>query len=559
MIINVKASPKGQWEPIEIEKSCDIEEIIHVYKERTGARPSYKYLIASVDNSYKELNTIISQPCNIEFIDMRTQAGNVTYQNSLALIFLAAVEAVMPGTDVEIQNALNKSLYTIVKSQEPVTEKQLLMIEKKMREFILADMPIVKSVIPISEAGGIVKKNRLNQKMRILDAIRNVETVVYYSLGDYSNFFYSPMVPSTGYIQFFELQKYREGIRVRYPDRKQPDRMTEYTPQEMLYKAFDEAQRWNELMGVEYIADLNAKIRFGGMDELVEISEALHERKVVEIAHMIEEQKKRIILIAGPSSSGKTTFARRLQIQLMVRGIRPLCLSTDDYYRERVDAPRDEYGEKNFENLEALDLDLFNSNLNSLLAGETVDLPSYNFMTGEKEFGKRIVKLEPEQPVIIEGIHGLNEAMTKDVPKEEKFKIYISPFTQLNVDEHNRISTMDARLLRRMVRDNAKRGTEAQGTIDAWPKVRDAEEVNIFPYIDESDVIFNSVHIYELAVLKKYAAPLLKSITPDEPQHGEARRLLSILALFEKMEDDSIIVNNSILREFIGGSVYERE
>ena len=271
---------------------------------------------------------------------------------------------------------------------------------------------------------------------------------------------------------------------------------------------------------------------------------------------MITKQKKRIILIAGPSSSGKTTFAQRLCIQLRVHGLKPLYLGTDDYFVEREQTPTDEFGEKDYENLNAVDIDLFNDNMNDLLAGKEVDLPVFNFLTGHKEFGSKKTRIKATQPIVIEGIHALNRALTPKIAEEEKFKIYISPLIQLNIDNHNRIVTTDHRMLRRMVRDYKYRGYSAQNTIDSWPKVRAGEDKNIFPFAGEADVVFNSVHLYEISVLKKYAKPLLEEISRDEPEYADAHRMLNFLRFFRTVEDDSAIVNNSILREFIGGSVF---
>lgn len=343
---------------------------------------------------------------------------------------------------------------------------------------------------------------------------------------------------------------------MRFPHPSAPDKIPPYVDEQMLYKTFGEQSRWGKLMKINYVSDLNKRIEKGQYKELIQLSEALHERRIVEIADMITKQKKRIVLIAGPSSSGKTTFAQRLCIQLRVNGLEPLYMGTDDYFVEREFTPLDEFGEKNFEDLEAVDIHLFNQNLKDLLDGKAVDLPSFDFLTGHKVFGKRITSIKSNQPIVIEGIHALNEGLTPEIPKEEKFKIYISPLTQLNIDSHNRIVTTDHRMLRRLVRDYKYRGHSAQSTIASWPKVRAGEDKNIFPFSNEADVLFNSVHLYEICVLKKYAAPLLEAIGPDEPEYSEAVRMLNFLRFFKTIEDDSIIVNNSILREFIGGSVF---
>jgi uridine kinase len=343
---------------------------------------------------------------------------------------------------------------------------------------------------------------------------------------------------------------------LRFPHPSEPDKLPPFVDEALLYHVFGETKVWDRLMGISYVEDLNEKIESGEYKEIIQISEALHEKKIGQIADMIKEQKKRIVLISGPSSSGKTTFAQRLLIQLRVNGLEPLYLGTDDYFVERWQTPKDEHGEPNFEDITALDLPLFNRDMNNLLNGEEVDIPTFDFLNGTKVFGKRIISAKKGQPIIVEGIHGLNRELTKEIDDEEKFKIYISPLTQLNIDEHNRIPTTDARMLRRLVRDYQFRGHSAQSTIRSWPKVRKGEDKNIFPFNGEADVFFNSVHIYELAVLKKYAEPLLLKITREEPEYGEAVRMLKFLQYFKTIENDSIIVNNSIIREFIGGSIF---
>ena len=535
-----------------IARGSTIEEL---YKQYAKQLP-YTVLAAKVDNKIEGLDHRLSRECRVEFLDMRTQAANLIYQNSLILIYLKAIEDILGKADVDIENALNKGLYTEIKAAEPVTAKQVKEIEQRMHHIVEEDIPFVREELTKEEAIARFEEMGCPEKIALLGENPRMKKVPFYSLAGYRDFFYGLMAPSTGYIRHFELRKYRRGVLMRFPQPSQPDKIPEYVDEKLLYKTFGEQNRWGKLMGIDYVSDLNRKIDEGKFTDLIQLSEALHERRIVEIADMITKGHKRIILIAGPSSSGKTTFARRLCIQLRVNGLEPLYMGTDDYFVEREHTPLDEYGEKNYEDLDAVDIQLFNSNMNDLLAGKTVDLPTFNFITGKKEYGKRITSIKSSQPIVIEGIHALNEALTSELPEEEKFKIYISPLTQLNIDSHNRIVTTDHRMIRRMVRDYKYRGHSAQSTISSWPKVRAGEDKNIFPFSNEADVLFNSVHLYEICVLKKYAVPLLEAITPEEPEYGDAVRMLNFLRFFKTVEDDSAIVNNSILREFIGGSVF---
>lgn len=537
---------------ISVQKGTTIEEL---YRQFEDSLP-YTVLAAKINNKIESLEYKIESECRIEFLDMRTQAASLIYQNSLILLYLKAVEDVLGKSDVDIENAINKGLYTEIKTSKPVTSKEVKAIEHRMKELVNEDLPFLKENLTKKEATDRFMDMGCPEKTILLNEDPEIRKIPFYSLGGYKDFFYGQMVPSTGYIKNFELRKYRRGVLLRFPQISSPDRIPEYVDEKMLYKTFGEQSRWGKLMGITYVSDLNRKIEEGKFNELIQLSEALHERRVVEIADMITKQNKRIVLIAGPSSSGKTTFARRLCIQLRVNGLEPLYMSTDDYFVERSDTPLDEYGEKNFEDIEAIDVDLFNRNMNDLLAGKTVDLPTFDFIKGAKIYGKRITSIKGNQLLVIEGIHALNEALTFEIPKEEKFKIYISPLTQLNIDSHNRIVTTDHRMLRRMVRDYKYRGYSAQNTIASWPKVRAGEDKNIFPFSNEADVLFNSVHLYEICVLKKYAQPLLSSIKPEEPEYSDAVRMLNFLRFFRTVEDDSAIVNNSILREFIGGSVF---
>ncbi len=552
MKIQLKTAPRGNFEEIEVKQGTTIEEIYSRYEKDLP----YTILAAKVNNKFEDLTYSLSDNCNLELLDMRTQTANLIYQYSLSLIYLKAVYDCLGDVKVEIQNSLNKGLYTEIKTEKPVTARQVHAIEKRMRAIVQEDMPFVKEIVSIEEAMDILEQEGMKEKQRILRESLNLTQVKFYSLDGVRDFFYGLMVPSTRYIKFFELIKYRRGVLLRFPHPSNPNVIPEYEDEKKLYQAFGEQTKWDKLLDVNYVADLNDKIENGQYRELIQLSEALHEKKIAEIADTIKKQHKRIILIAGPSSSGKTTFARRLCIQLKVNGLNPLYMGTDDYFVERENSPLDENGEKDFESLRALDIQLFNDNMNDLLAGKEVDLPTFDFMTGHKNFGERITSIKPGQPIVIEGIHALNEQLTEYIPKEEKFKIYISPLTQLNIDAHNRIPTTDERMLRRMVRDNLYRGHNAQSTIASWPKVRAGEDVNIFPYNGEADVLFNSYHVYEIAVLKKYAEPLLKQITPEEPEYAEAIRMLKFLRFFKTIEDDQVIVNNSIIREFIGGSIF---
>jgi len=546
---------KGLYlEPIEIEVSegMTIEDIYNRFYEELP----YTVLAAKVDNKIEELTYKIKKPCKIEFLDMRSQSANLIFQYSLSLLFLKSVKDVLGDVQVGIMNSLNKGLYIDIETEEEINILDVENIEKRMHELVENDLPIDEKKYSLEEGIKIMEEEGFSEKTKLLAKNIESKTLKFYSIEDYRDYFYGHMVPSTGYLKHFELRKYRKGVLLRYPNQENPNVIPKYEDQTMLYEAFKNQTKWNNLLGINYVSELNERIEEGKSRDIIQLSEALHEKRIAEIADIINERKKRIILIAGPSSSGKTTFARRLIVQLRVNGLEPVYLGTDDYFVEREDTPLDERGEPDYENLRALDIELFNKQMNGLLNGEEVDLPVFDFMTGHKKYGTRKMTMNKNQIMVVEGIHGLNETLTKFIKEDDKFKIYISPLTQMNVDLHNRIPTTDERMLRRMVRDHKYRGHSAQRTIKEWPKVRTGEDKNIFPYSDKADVLFNSVHIYEIAVLKKYAEPLLKSIKKEEPEYSEAERMLKFLRYFKSIEDDSAIVNNSILREFIGGSIF---
>ena len=550
--ISVKREPKAAPEERKIEAGAAIESIV---KEYQGKLP-YTILAARKNNVTVSLTNTIDSPCEITFLDLRDPSANQIYQRSVIFLYLKAVYDVLQCSNVIVANSLNKGIYTEIRKEGGVTAHELSEVERRMKELVRQDVSIRRKLLPRQEAIDLLSRAGYNQRLKLIENSPQVDSIPVYAIDDFYSFYYSFIVPSTGYLKHFALRKCRRGVILRLPEPANPDRLPAYRDDVKLYNAFGEATRWGQLMGIKYVEDLNEKIDRGLSRQIIQTSEALHEKKIAQIADMIARQKRHIILIAGPSSSGKTTFAQRLCTQLRVNGLDPLYLGTDDYFVERSMTPKDANGEPNFEDIEAIDLELFNDNMNALLRGETVDLPVFDFREGTKMFGRRITKGVPGQPIVIEGIHGLNGILTSEIADKEKFKIYISPLTQLHIDDHNRIPTTDARMLRRIVRDHQFRGHSAQSTIRQWPKVRAGEDKNIFPYNGEADVLFNSVHIYELAVLKKYAQPLLAAIRPEEPEFCEAVRMLKFLKFFRTIDDDSVIANNSILREFIGGSVY---
>ena len=486
----------------------------------------YDAFAANVNNDIKPMNYVIHRNCRIQFLDIRSMSSFLIYQNSLTMLFLSAAQDVLDGRPIEVRTTICDGVY-IEFGEAGIRQNEIRRIGKKMDELVAGDCPI--------ERDG-------ND----------------YTLDGFTARFYNLMVPSAGYLKRFELRKYKKGLLLRYPQINDPNTIPEFHDDGLMYGAFREQDRWNDILGVHYISDINEKVRRGECREMIKLSEALHDKKVVEIADEITKRGKRIILILGPSSSGKTTTAKRLAIQLMVNGLRPFYVSTDDYFLERSQTPRDENGEYNFEGIDAIDIELFNKQMNDLLAGREVDIPTFDFISGKKIYGKRVTRLESDQPIIIEGIHSFNPHLTGGIPDGEKYKIYISPLTQFNIDSINRIPKTDARLIRRMVRDSWSRNNDAAMTLRNWNKVRDGEAHNIFPYCDEADVFFNTVHVYEVCVLKKYAVALLKKVTRDLPEYGEAQRLLRYLDTVESFNDEDLIASDSILREFIGGSIYAK-
>jgi len=511
----------------------------------------YPFVAAAVDNELKDLHYEIYEPAKIRFIDLTTDIGNRIYVRSLSLVFIRAAREVIPNCDVMVEHSLSKGLYCEINGK-PLTATLVESIETRMREIIDADEPIEKMEVSREEALEIFKRYGQMDKVKMLKFLSSDKKTIY-KLGGVYDFFYGYLVPRTGYLKKFALHFHLPGVIIRFPLISDPDTIPDFEPQPKLAKIFYEAERWAEIMEVNTIADLNEAIVNGTVSKLIKVSEALHEKKVANIADEIKEHKDRgnIILIAGPSSSGKTTFAHRLMIQLMVNGLRPISISVDDYFVNRERTPLDEYGEYDFESIDALDLELLNEHLTRIIQGEEVEIPTFNFKLGRGEFLGHKIKIRPDQPIIIEGIHGLNEKLTYSIPNDHKFKIYISCLTQLNIDNHNRIPTTDIRKLRRLVRDNQFRSFNALDTLRIWPSVRRGEDRNIYPFQEDADIMFNSSLIYELAVLKKYAEPLLLEITKESPAYIEAKRLLRFLTYVLPLDGKEIPMN-SIIKEFIG-------
>lgn len=560
MQIEFSPGKEFPYQELQTESGITVEEIYRRNPENTP----YPVVAAMVDHVVQPLDAEIVKPCSIQLLDIRNKQAYLIYQNSLILIFIRAVREILGNVHVEVLTSLNDGIFLQVMSLEedgeltPVdmSEDDVARTYFYMKKLVEENHRIEAAMVSRDDALNILKESGLTEKYRNLTHGSMDETVRMYTLDGYRDFFYNYMVPSTGYIQKFELLKYRDGILLRHPAQNNPSEIPPYVDEYRIYNALREQRGWNELLGVRYQADINDQIENGQYRTLIKLSEALHDKKIVEIADQIVAKGRKVVLILGPSSSGKTTFAHRLIIQLMVNGKKPLYIGTDDYFEERANLPVGENGEKNYENIDAVDVKLFNQQMKELLEGKTVDMPVFNFETGCKEYGKRITRLDEDGMIVIEGIHAFNHLLTEQLPEDSKFRIYISPLTQINLDSHNRIPTTDTRLIRRIVRDYRSRAHTAAMTIHRWPQVRAGENQNIFPYSNEADVFFNTVHVYEMAVLKKYVVPLLQDVKAEEEEYAEAQRLLRLFHYVDDLEDESIIAGDSILREFIGGSIY---
>ncbi|MCH4890382.1 nucleoside kinase [Acidaminobacter sp. JC074] len=536
---------------IELEEATSLEKLACDYQ--TGDKPMI--VAALVNNKLRELFYEVDEDAEITWIDLTQSDGIRMYQRTLAFVFIRAAMEVFRDIHVNVRHSLSKGLYCDFDYHRELTAEDIDKIKTRMDEIIEKGEVIHKASVSLEEAKTIFEDLEFRTKANLLK-YREYDYINIYTCGWLKNYFYGYMLPNVSYLTIYDIIKYDQGVILRHPIVSTPMGLPEFEEHKKIAKIFKESEAWGDIVSVGNVFELNDEIEKGNYKELMILGEALHEKKVAQIADQITKLDKKVILIAGPSSSGKTTFANRLRIQLMVNGFDPITLSTDDYFVDREYTPRDENGDFDFESIDAVDVDLFNDHLAALVAGQRVELPTFNFVEGKKEYNGKYLQIHEHQPIIIEGIHGLNERLTSQIAHEHKFKIYISALTQLNIDDHNRIPTTDSRLIRRIVRDSKYRGHDAKRTIQLWASVRRGEEKNIFPFQEEADVMFNSALSFELAILKKHAEPLLEGIEADCEEYKEAKRLLKFLSYFESIDDDDLVPVTSILKEFIGGSYF---
>lgn len=505
-----------------------------------------------------ELFKKVTSDCRIEFLTTKTSPGIEAYRRSATLIMLKAFYDVVGNKNINkisVQYSLSKGYYCTLNSKVKLNQELLDKVKIRMNEIVAENAQINKRTIGTTSAIDLFNRHRMYDKEKLFK-YRRASKVNIYSLKGFEDYFYGYMVPNTGYVKYFDLFLYDEGFVLQLPTKENPNVVPEFKPQKKLFSVLKESEKWSETLKIDTVGALNEQISQGNIKDIILVAEALQEKKIAEIATMIAESKdKKFIMIAGPSSSGKTSFSHRLSIQLKANGLNPHPIGVDDYFVNRDITPRDENGNYNFEVLEALDVEQFNKDMLELLDGKTVKMPTYNFITGKREYKGNTLTLGKDDILVIEGIHGLNDKLSYALPKNSKFKIYISALTQLNIDEHNRIPTTDGRLIRRMVRDARTRGISAEETIARWQSVRNGEESYIFPFQEEADVMFNSALIYELSVLKQFAEPLLFGIPSTSPEYVEAKRLLKFLDYFLGVNTEDI-PNNSLVREFAGGSCF---
>lgn len=520
----------------------------------------YGPVSAKVNNKVESLDFRVYYNKDIEFLDITSSSGMRTYVRSLFFILVKAVEELYPQGSISLEHPISKGYFCKLHIDRTIGLDDVQRIKQKMQEIIAADIPYTRTESHTEEVVRLFEKRGMMDKARLLDTYGQLYSY-YYQLGDTVDCYYSSLVPSTGYIRLFDIVKYYDGLLLRIPNRENPTKLEEVVKQEKMLEVFQEYHRWNQILGISTVGDLNVACNEGHATDLINVSEALQEKKIAQIAdeitHRDQDGKRvKLVLISGPSSSGKTTFSKRLSIQLMTNGLKPYPISLDDYFVNRNDTPLDENGKHDFESLYAVDLPFFEEQLTTLLNGGEVELPRYNFTTGKREMSGKKLRIDEHMILIIEGIHALNPALTPHIPNENKYKVYVSALTTILLDNHNYIPTTDNRLLRRIIRDYKYRNYSAEETIARWPSVRAGEEKWIFPYQENADAMFNSALLFELAVLKDYVEPVLRKVPNRCPEYSEAHRLLRFLNYFVSVQDKEL-PPTSLLREFLGGSSFQ--
>ena len=539
----------------EYEAGTSYETIARDYQEQYSSQIA----LVTVNGKIRELFKKLKKDCEISFFTVSDGIGHKSYVRTAVMLMIKALRDVA-GTDrlerVKVEFAIRAGYYCSIKGDLELNGELIEKLNGRMRDLVEADLPYIKKSYPIGDAIEIFRQQGMKEKEKLF-RYRRSSYVNVYCLDGYYDYYYGYMLPRTGYVKHFQVSAYEDGLMLLLPEAQAPDKLPRILSRENLFKTLKQSDEWGNMMHIGTVGDLNDRICQGNINDIILVQEALQERRIGEIAEdIVKRNGVKFVMIAGPSSSGKTTFSHRLSIQLRTYGLTPHPIALDDYFVNREQTPKDENGNYNFECLEAIDVKQFNKDMLDLLAGKTVELPSFNFKTGQREYRGNFKTLGPEDVLVLEGIHGLNDAMSYALPNESKYKIYISALTSINIDDHNRIPTTDGRLLRRMVRDARTRGTPAKRTIGMWASVRKGEEEYIFPFQESADAMFNSVLIYELAVLKQYAEPLLFGICKGEPEYYEAKRLLKFMEYFIGVSGDSI-PKNSICREFIGGSCFQ--
>ncbi len=538
------------------EKGTSFEEIKMKYQKDYP----YEIILVRANGKLRELFKTVQEDCVLEFVTLQDNDGHKTYTRGMILLMLRAFDLVIDQKyrwQIRVEHSIGSGLFCeFIADTKDDLALTLDKVKNEMKRLIKEDIPFFKSTIGTTEAAQLFHEYEMFDKEKLF-RFRRVSKTNIYTFDGYQDYFYGYMPPSAGMLKEFDLFLYENGFILLLPEKSEPDQLKKFVPRVQLFATLQESNQWGKTMGIDTVGALNEQITKGEINDIIMIQEALLEKKIGAIADQIHATgNRKFIMIAGPSSSGKTTFARRLSIQLRILGYKPHAIGIDDYFVNREFTPKHPDGEYNYETLEAIDVEQFNKDMNDLLEGKNVELPSYNFKLGKREYKGNVKTLGPDDILIIEGIHGLNDKLSHTLPKESKFKIYISALTQLSIDEHNRISTTDGRLIRRIVRDARTRGTGARETIAMWPSVRKGEEENIFPFQEEADCMFNSAMIYELPILKQYAEPLLFGIDPDVPEYSEAKRLLKFLDYILGVSSESV-PQNSILREFIGGGYFK--